>query len=480
MFFRMVYDDALAQAAYIIGCQKTGEAIVFDPERDVDRYIDLAKANGLRIVAAAETHIHADFLSGVRELAETVGARVYLSKLGGLDWTSNWLDSKIGGGSYDAVLLGDGDTFSIGNIEFKAIHSPGHTPEHMSYLVTDRGSGADVPMGMITGDFVFVGDLGRPDLLETAAGIEGVKEDSAKLLHSSASKFVSDVPEHVQVWPAHGAGSACGKALGAVPQSTAGYEKRFSPALRLVDTESKFVDFILEGQPEPPIYFARMKHQNRDGVPVLGKLPEPTELGADQVGSVSNESLVIDTRSTDAFKKGHLPRSLHSPIGPMFHTAAGSYASPADEIVLVVAEKNVEQAVRECVRIGLDNVRHFITPEYLGAYASSGGTLSTVTDITPEELLNRQAQGEPFVLDVRKATEHAEAAIEGSFNAAHTRLPSLIEEIPQDREVVVHCKSGVRSVLATSYLLRQGYKPINLVGGFDAWAKGGNKTVSRG
>jgi hydroxyacylglutathione hydrolase len=476
----MVYDEALAQAAYIIGCQKTGEAIVFDPERDVDRYIELAKANGLTIVASAETHIHADFLSGVREMAETIGARVYLSKLGGPDWASNWLESKLGGGSYDAVQLGDGDTFTIGNIEFQAIHSPGHTPEHMSYLVTDKGSGADVPMGMITGDFVFVGDLGRPDLLETAAGIQGVKEDSAKLLHASASKFVSDIPEHVQVWPAHGAGSACGKALGAVPQSTAGYEKRFSPALKHVNNQNDFMDFILEGQPEPPLYFARMKLQNRDGVPLLGGIPKPTRKEADAVESLSNDSIVIDTRTTDDFKDGHLPRSINSPLGPMFHTAAGSYVSPMDEISLVVEERDLEQAVRECIRIGLDNLKSFITPDVLKSYAKSGGKLTKITDITPSDLFEKQGMGKTFVLDVRKATEHNESAIKGAFNAAHTRLPSTIDEIPQDREIVVHCKTGVRSVMAASYLLRQGYKPINLVGGFDAWSNSGHTTTSRG
>jgi len=474
----MVYDDSLAQAAYIIGCQKTGEAIVFDPERDIDRYIEIAKANGLTIVASAETHIHADFLSGTREFAEAIGARVYLSKLGGPDWTSGWLDSKLGGGSYDSVELADGDTFAIGNIEFEAVHTPGHTPEHLSYLVTDKGSGADVPMGMVTGDFVFVGDLGRPDLLETAAGIQGVKEDSAKQLHGSASRFVQSIQEHVQIWPAHGAGSACGKALGAVPQSTAGYEKRFSPALKFVDDQTKFMDFILDGQPEPPMYFARMKHQNRDGVPVLGKLPEPKELTAATLESSIGKSLVIDTRSTEDFKAGHLPGSIHSRLGPSFHAAAGSYASPADEIIFVIEKHSVEDAVRECVRIGLDNVKAFVTPESLAAYASAGEKLSTITDITPSELMEKRGKGDVFVLDVRRATEHSEGAIPGAQHAAHTRLPAAIENLPKDTEIVVHCKGGGRSVIAASYLLRHGFKPINLAGGFDAWADDGHETTS--
>nr|WP_243664236.1 MBL fold metallo-hydrolase [Rhodothermus marinus] len=173
MLFRQIFDPKLAQYAYLIGCQQTKEAIVIDPERDVDQYLRLAEEEGLRIVAVAETHIHADFLSGARELAERVGARLYLSAEGEADgWASNWAKN----GRYDVTFLRDGDTFRIGNIEFRAVHTPGHTPEHLCYLVTDRGGGATEPMGIVTGDFVFVGDLGRPDLLESAARISGMKE----------------------------------------------------------------------------------------------------------------------------------------------------------------------------------------------------------------------------------------------------------------------------------------------------------------
>ncbi len=477
MFMRMIYDDALAQAAYLIGCQRTGEAIVFDPERDIDRYTALAKTNNLRIVAAAETHIHADFLSGVRELAEQVGARVYVSGEGGPDWDSRWLQQKRGGGSYNAVELKDGDTFRIGNIEFQALHTPGHTPEHISYLVTDLGAGADEPMGMITGDFVFVGDLGRPDLLETAAGMEGMKEDSAIQLFGSAKRFVTDIPAHVQVWPAHGAGSACGKALGAVPQSTAGYEKKFSPALRLVASESEFTGFILEGQPEPPVYFARMKQQNRDGVPLLGKLPTPTKLDESNLSAIPRTAVVVDTRPVDRFKKGHLAGSIYSPLGGMFHTAAGSYVDPGSDIVLIVEETRLEQALRECVRIGLDRVVSYITPDTLDRYAASGAELASLRDVSPSQLSEALQKDHPLILDVRKATEHAERAIPGAMNKAHTRLAESVDDLPRDRDIYVHCKAGVRSVVASSLMLRQGLRPINVAGGFDAWAAAGFETT---
>lgn len=476
MFLRMIYDDALAQAAYLIGCQKTGEAIVFDPERDTDRYTALAKANGLRIVAAAETHIHADFLSGVRELAEH-GAHAYVSGEGKPDWNPRWLNAKSTGGPYNATELKDGDTFRVGNIEFRALHTPGHTPEHLAYLVTDLGAGADEPIGMVTGDFVFVGDLGRPDLLETAAGMKGVKEASADQLHASAERFVRDIPAHVQIWPAHGAGSACGKALGAVPQSTAGYETKFNPALRLVPSKAEFTSYILEGQPEPPIYFARMKQQNRDGVPVLGKLPAPRQLTEADIASIPATTWVIDTRPADRFKKAHIPGSIYSPLGPMFHTAAGSYVDPAADIVLVVDQPRLEQAIRECVRIGLDRITAYITPATLDAYAASGARLATLRDTTPADLAAVRRTNSPFILDVRKATEHAESAIPGALNHAHTRLTESLSDLPKDKEIYVHCKAGGRSVVAASLMLRQGLKPINVAGGFDAWAAAGNETT---
>lgn len=479
MFFRMIYDDALSQAAYLIGCQKTGEAIVFDPERDVDRYTELAVQNDLRIVACAETHIHADFLSGCREMADTTGARVYLSKRGGPDWTSGWLGRKPGGGAYDHVLLGDGDRFSIGNIEFRAVHTPGHTPEHMSYLVTDRGSGMDSPMGMITGDFVFVGDLGRPDLLETAAGVAGAKDESAKELFQSASAFVHSIPEHVQIWPAHGAGSACGKALGAVPQSTAGYEKMSSPALKLVGSEAEFTSFILEGQPEPPMYFARMKQQNRDGVPLLGRLPTPNHLVQSEIGSLASK-VVLDARTTEEFRAGHVPGAISSPLGSSFHTSAGAYIDPEDEIILVVDEQRVEQAVREMVRIGLDKAVGYITPGDLAAYASSGGSLAVTKDVSADEFSTARKSGDVFILDVRKATEHAVDSIPGAFNKSHTRLPEALDQLPSDRDIYVHCRTGIRSVMASSLLEREGFKPINVVGGFEAYAAAGHETVSAG
>lgn len=477
MFMRMIYDETLAQAAYLIGCQRSGEAIVIDPERDVDRYLDLAKANKLKITAVAETHIHADFLSGARELAERVGAMVYVSDEGDVDWKYQWLDSKLAGGSYDHVLLKHGDRFTIGNIEFATIHTPGHTPEHIVFLVTDHGSGADEPMGLLAGDFVFVGDLGRPDLLETAAGEAGQMEPSARRLFHTLSTL-DDLPDFVQVWPAHGAGSACGKALGAVPTSTIGYERRFNPAIKAADTEDGFVSFILSGQPEPPIYFAAMKRANKLGPPVLGNLPTPRPLTIDDLASLDTQAVaLVDTRSWNEFSSGHVPGSLRAPLTGSFCTDIGSMVTAEDDIYLVVDPAEVERAVRLLVRIGLDRVVGFIPPEAVTEYAESGHSLATIRDMEIDKAAEAIAAGTMAVLDVRRATEHAEGHIDGATNIAHTRLAARLDEVP-DGPLIVHCRSGGRSSRAASYLARLGRDVVNLKGGMLAWEASG-KPVKR-
>jgi hydroxyacylglutathione hydrolase len=461
MLFRQITDSTLAQYAYLIGCQRTGEAIVFDPERDVDQYIELAAREGLRIVAVAETHIHADFLSGARELAERVGARVHVSGLGGEDWQSRWV------GPYAHTLLRDGDTFQVGNIRFQAVHTPGHTPEHMSYLVTDIGGGASEPIGMITGDFVFVGDLGRPDLLESAAGMAGIAEPSAHALWKSAKRFVQ-LADSIQVWPAHGAGSACGKSLGAVPQSTVGYEKANSHALKLVGSESNFVQDILSGQPEPPAYFARMKALNRDGVPLMPRLPEPRRVGAE--AAVAEGTTVIDTRPWAAFRDGHLPGALQAPPGKMLPMIVGSYADPEAPILLVAEPARVPQIVRDLVRIGYDRIESFITPEDL----SKTSGLVRSKEVSPQEA--HALRGSALVLDVRGASEHAAGALQGSLHIAYTRLATRLRELPRDRPILVHCALGGRSAAASALLEREGFNATNVAGGFEGWRKAGVPT----
>ncbi|MHC5113952.1 MAG: rhodanese-like domain-containing protein [Planctomycetota bacterium] len=469
MFMRMIYDDRLAQAAYLLGCQKTGEAIVIDPERDVDRYVALAQSRGLRIVAAAETHIHADFLSGVRELAERHGVRAYLSAEGGPDWTYQWVDQAPGGGTYDHQLLRDGDTFTIGNIEFRVIHTPGHTPEHIAFLVTDRGAGATEPVGMLSGDFLFVGDVGRPDLLETAAGQVGAREPSARNLYASLAALES-VPDFVQVWPAHGAGSACGKALGAVPMSTIGYEKRFNPALQAARSESVFVDFVLSGQPEPPLYFANMKRLNKIGPPVLGGVPLPPRLTVAELRARDGaRDAIIDTRAWPAFRAGHVPGALSIPLTPQFITYAGSFIAAEEEIVLVTEPGRVEEAVRGLIRIGLDRIAGWFDAAELDQYTGAGGPLAQIAETGVDEAARLVDAGQVDVLDVRRATEFAEGHLPAARTIAHTRLADRLDELPADRTMLVHCHSGIRSAASCSLLARRGFDVINLAGGMVAW-----------
>ncbi len=468
MLLRMIYDDRLAQAAYLIGCQRTKEAIIIDPQRDVDQYLAIAKKEGVKIVAAAETHIHADFVSGARELAEQ-GVRVYLSDEGGADWKYQWLDKKKGGGRYDAVLLKDGDTFRIGNIEFRAAHTPGHTPEHICFFVTDRGGGADEPMGVATGDFLFVGDLGRPDLLESAAGQSGAATSSAKRLFKTVGELVQ-WPDYMQVWPGHGAGSACGKALGAVPQSTIGYEKRFNPAIRAAGSERTFVEFILEGQPEPPLYFARMKRWNKAGPPVLGGVPKPQEMEPAKLGKVDpRKSVVIDTRTWDEFRSGHVPGSLYVPLDNLFPGIVGSYIGEDQEVVLIAPHDRVDALVRTLIHVGVDRVVGWVDPARFGEYAKSGGRLEKSAEIDVSEAKRRIGDKESYFIDVRRNDEYAAGHIPSATLAPHTRLPAHLDGLPKNRPIIVNCRSGGRSARAVSLLQREGYDAINVAGGWLAW-----------
>jgi hydroxyacylglutathione hydrolase len=473
MFLRMVYDDKLAEAAYLIGCQRTGEAIVIDPERDVDRYEKLAAANGLKIVAIAETHIHADFVSGGRELAEK-GAMVYVSDEGDAEWKYQWLDRKAGGGKYTYRLLKDGDTFLVGRIEFKAMHTPGHTPEHLCFTVTDKGGGADKPMGVATGDFVFVGDLGRPDLLESAAGFKGKADDSAHQLYRTVRKFL-EWPDYLQVWPAHGAGSACGKALGAVPTSTVGYEKMFNASVRAATSEQNFVDFILDAQPEPPLYFARMKRDNKIGPNVLGiagggGVPKPKALTADDMKAIDGKrAAIVDTRPWAAFRAGHVPGALHLPLNNTFSTDAGSLIGEEEPMVLIAEPGRVEEAVRDLIRVGLDNFAGWFDANQMETYLSTGGKLVPTDEKSVEEAKLLLDTGKPFVLDVRRAAEFKEGHIAGALNIAHTRLLSHLAEIPRNRHILVNCRSGARSARACSLLQKHGFECTNLAGGMLAW-----------
>lgn len=455
MLLRQIFDPHLAQYAYLVGCQKTGEAILIDPERDIDHYRDIAADAGLRITAVAETHIHADFVSGAQEFAAADPAlKLYVSGEGGPLWQSVWARGHAG-----LVTLRDGDQFRVGNIEFTALHTPGHTPEHVSYLVTDLGGGADAPMAAFTGDFMFVGDVGRPDLLEQAAGVTGTQEPGARQLYASLRKFAA-LSDSLQILPAHGAGSACGKALGAVPSSTLGYERKFNASLRLALTgsEEDFVQFILSGQPEPPLYFARMKQVNRDGIAITGSVPQLRKTDAS-----AWTGRVLDTRADRAaFANGHLTGAFHAPMpGPFFSTSAGSYLAPEDEVLLVMEkEESLDDATRQLYRIGFDHIAGWALVEELAA----AGLLTARTERMDFEDWDRAALNGGLVLDVRNASEFAAGHLEGAVNISYTRLKARLVEVPRGRRLYIHCGSGKRASLASSFLLAEKFDAVHVDG----------------
>ena len=466
MLLRQIYDRHLSQYAYLVGCQQTGEAIIIDPQRDVDRYFAAAEEEGLRLVAGADTHIHADYLSGIRGLAEDHGLMVYAS---GADdtWRYEWLE----GSDLPHRLLHDGDTFHVGNVVLDVLHTPGHTPEHLTYLIVDRASGDTDGMGMLTGDFVFVGDLGRPDLLESAAGMAGKMRPAARELYRSVQQF-RGMPVWMQVWPGHGAGSACGKALGAVPQSTVGYELRHNAAIAAADQgEEAFVETILEGQPEPPLYFSRMKQQNREGPPLLDGLPNPQHLSGEELAAFAGRTdvVVVDTRSRAAFLEAHLSGALHAPFDNTFCTVTGSYVEPGIPVYLIIGAEDLDEAVRCLVRIGLDEVAGFVTPDEFDGMRSEGIDVEGIASTDFEGVRKRLDDPTALVLDVRSRTEYESGHVPGALNIAHTRLLERLAELPGDRELLVHCATGVRSAVAAALLQRHGFEVTYVEDDWSNW-----------
>jgi hydroxyacylglutathione hydrolase len=466
MLLKYFYNEKIAHASYMVGCQRTGEALIVDPGRDIEPYIHEAEANEMRIVAATETHIHADLVSGARELAERTGARLYLSDEGDENWKYQFLDA------YDHQLLKDGDRFMIGNVRLEVMHTPGHTPEHISFILTDMGGGADKPMGIFTGDFVFVGSSGRPDLLEKAAGIGGTAVTGAKQMFQSIQRF-KELPDYIQVWPAHGAGSACGKGLGAIPSSTVGYEKLFNPALAHEDQEA-FVDYLLADQPEPPKYFAIMKRVNKEGPAVLHKMPIPEHLPASRIpGLLEAGAMIIDTRAAGSFAGRHIPGTINIPA-ELIPAWAGWLVDYEKPLYLIIDSETVSEAVRDLVYIGIDNLTGYFETSAIETLAETGLKPQSYQVATAEKVVDQVLDNTMLVLDVRNRTEWDEGHIPG---AQHLMLGYLLDrasEVVNGQTIVVQCRTGSRSAIGASILKARGAREvINLQGGIRDWAAAG-------
>lgn len=465
MYFKQFYDTDLAQGSYLIGCQAAGEAIVVDARRDIQVYLEEATAQGLRITAVTETHIHADYLSGSRELAAATGAKLYLSDEGGPDWSY----------AFDHEPLVDGSEIRVGNIRLRALHTPGHTPEHLSFLVTD-GALTDEPGYLLSGDFVFVGDVGRPDLLDEAAGFVDTRFEGAHRLFLSLKHAFLTLPDHVQVWPGHGAGSACGKALGAVASTTVGYERRTAWWRDYLeqDDEAGFVNALLEGQPDAPTYFGRMKRQNKEGPALLAGRPALRGVTADDVrGRVNRDLVLIDTRTVREQWAGSVPGSLTIPGGGSFATYASYVIDPereARDIVLLASDRAHAEELRDRLTyVGIDNVVGYLPT--LDGLETTPAPLVTPTD------LERMLPG-AFVLDVRTANEYAAGHIPGAVQIHAGRVLTRLAELPRDGTLVLHCQGGGRSAVVASALRMRGFgNVIELDGSYDAWAAAQREAV---
>lgn len=468
MLLKRFFHEGLAQASYLIGSQETGEALVVDANRDVGQYIAAARDAGLRITHVTETHIHADYLSGSRELATLTGATLLLSAEGGQDWQYRFARDA------GATLLQDGDTFAVGHVRIEAMHTPGHTPEHLTFLVADTLQSTQ-QIGALTGDFIFVSDVGRPDLLEKVAGAEGSMRAGAKLLFESLRRFTERCPDWLQLWPGHGAGSACGKSLGAMPQTTLGYEKLTNWAFQ-IDREEAFVEAVLDGQPEPPTYFATMKRLNRDGPPPLGELKTPRRLEASELKSaLLRRELVVDLRRADEFAARHVPGTISIPLTRAFAGYAGWVLPYEKDLYLLTGSTDdavVKRAVSELAMIGLDRVTGWFGVEALSFWNEHGETVAS-SQIEPPDVASRMSNG-TLVVDVRTLAEWRRGHIPGSLHVPLGRLVSQTADRPRSQPVVLVCESGSRSSIGASLLTAAGFTDVtNLTGGLNAWRREG-------
>ena len=461
MLLKYFYDQSVAHASYMVGCQKTKEAVIVDPGRDIEQYLDMAKREGVNIVGVAETHIHADYVSGARELADRIGAKLYVSDEGTADW--KYMYAK----QYDHQLLKNGDTFKIGNIQFEVMHTPGHTPESISFVLTDQGGGADKPMGIFTGDFVFVGSIGRPDLLEEAAGIQNTAEPGARDLFKSAERF-KQLPDYLQVWPAHGAGSACGKGLGAIPSSTVGYEKLFNPALQYTD-ENEFVKYILSEQPPAPKYFALMKKVNKEGPIVLGSEQTPQFVDANEIDSAREVGTVLDVRIPSAFADAHVPGSINLPM-KMLASWGGWVLDYSKPIYLIAEGETLREATRVLRKIGVEEISGAFQ---FGELEAAKVVTESYDNVLPKDVATEIENNEVTLIDVRKPAEWEAGHIPQAEHRFLGTLPQAIDKIDDSKLIVAQCQSGARSSVATSILQAAGKNVVNLAGGYLGWTKAG-------
>jgi glyoxylase-like metal-dependent hydrolase (beta-lactamase superfamily II)/rhodanese-related sulfurtransferase len=457
MEFQQFYLACLAHASYLIGSD--GQAAVVDPRRDVDEYIDEAKTRGLAIKFVIETHLHADFVSGYRELVERTGAAV------------------VFGAKAEATFphraVREGDEIRLGKVILRVLETPGHTPESISLVVIDTAEGPE-PRMVLTGDTLFIGDVGRPDL----AGKGGVSAEAmAGMLYDSLHEKLLKLPDPVEVYPAHGAGSLCGRNISKETSSTIGEQRRTNYALRPMP-RADFVKMMTVDLPEVPAYFPVDVQKNREGAPALGSRPRPAALGPARVRALGEGVSLLDVRPAAAFGTGHVPGSINIGLAGQFASWAGTLLSPDRPLVIVAEDEGqVDEAALRLSRVGLENVAGYLEGG-VAAWDRAGLALATVPQITVDELRALLQENPGLqVVDVRRPPEFGSGHVPRALARPLDRLEREMDGLDPARPTAVVCAGGYRSSAGTSLLRRHGFLELrNVVGGTSAWTAAGYPT----
>jgi hydroxyacylglutathione hydrolase len=449
MLFEQFYLNCLAHASYLIASE--GVAAVIDPQRDIEIYLQAAAEHGVKIAHIFETHLHADFVSGHRELAERTGAKIYIG--------------ERANARFPNVPLRDGFSLRFGQLEFRALETPGHTPESTCLVVTDREKNADKPWAVFTGDTLFIGDVGRPDLADGYT-----PQQLAGALYDSLHQKLLTLPDEVLVYPAHGAGSLCGRNMRADRFSTIGTERLTNAALQL-KTRDEFIRELTSKLPPRPLYFAEDAAINREGAEALGELPPLPALSPDDIREAQAHGyVVLDTRSGEDFARGHLPGSVNIGLGGQFASWAGTLLGLGARIVLVgESDEKAAEARMRLARVGIEHVAGYLK-NGVSSWSEAGNSLERIPQITAGQLRERLEQ--LTVLDVRREPEWQAGHIESAHWHALDDFPRALPQLERDTPVAVHCKGGYRSIIAASLLRRAGFRNVtDVIGGWDAWVK---------
>ncbi len=453
MIFAQYYLDCLSQASYLIGDESSGRAVVVDPRRDVGEYVTDADTAGLSIEMVIETHFHADFLSGHLELAQRTGAVIAYS--------------SVASPEFDFRPLGDGERLSLGEVMLEFRHTPGHTPESLSIVVWEHADDPE-PYGVLTGDTLFIGDVGRPDLL-TSVGFS--KEELAGQLYDSLHTKLLTLPDSARVYPAHGAGSACGKNLSTDTWSTIG-DQRVSNYAIVAPDRATFIDLVTEGQPTAPAYFPYNASLNKQDRNLLDETAMPPAIDLDELDRlVQTGAHLIDGRDAEVFAQGHLRGAINVGMNGRYAEFAGSIV-PSDVDIVVVAEPGSElEAKNRLGRIGFDRVLGYLADPY-GVMESHPGRTEILSRVTVTGFDRCVTEIDDLqIVDVRSPGEVTLGAIDNSVRIPVGQLPERIGELDPTKPTIVYCAGGYRSAVAASLLVTRGFDDVSdLIGGYGAWA----------